>query len=193
MVLDAGLRRPRQGTLALPPATSARVSSFVAILGLIRARMLARPGRAAFIVVGLAIATAFTGSVAAEGTIAGDRAARSVLARLSPLERAIRLTTSDIVDPSTERHARGLLHSLQLRAPTEVVLLDPVRLSGVIGRPAAVERLGAWITTAPPRGACRASRCPVLVTGAALARMTLTAHGVRLTVHGRTRLRSAAP
>ena len=101
-----------------------------AILRLIRARARRRPGPVLFTVIGLTVATGFAGAVAAQSTIAGDRAARDVLRRLSPLERAVRITTSDVVGPSIESRARALLHTLGLRTQAEVALLNPVRLSG---------------------------------------------------------------
>lgn len=169
------------------------MSSVGAILGLVRARLRARPGRAGLTVLGLAVAVAFAGAVAAEGTVAGDHAAGDVLSALSPLDRTVRLTTSDVVTPAIQRQATGLLASLGLRTPIEVVLMNPVRLSGIVVRPAAVQRLSAWTTTPAPAAACRADRCPVLTAGSRLSRTTLEAPGVRFVVAGRTALRSAAP
>ncbi len=164
-----------------------------AILRLIRARARRRPGPVLFTVIGLTVATGFAGAVAAQSTIAGDRAARDVLRRLSPLERAVRITTSDVVGPSIESRARALLHTLGLRTQAEVALLNPVRLSGVVVRPAAIDPLGPWTTTRPPGGTCRPADCPVLLASGHVGPTSLTADGVRLSIAAHTALRSAAP
>ena len=164
-----------------------------AILRLIRARARRRPGPVLFTVIGLTVATGFAGAVAAQSTIAGDRAARDVLGGLSPLERAVRITTSDVVGPSIESRARALLRTLGLRTQAEVALLNPVRLSGVVVRPAAIDPLGPWTTTRPPGGTCRPADCPVLLASGHVGPTSLTADGVRLSIAARTALRSAAP
>ena len=84
-----------------------------------------------------------------------------------------------------------------------MVLLGPVRLSGVVVRPAAIAPLGRWLapgSAAPGSaavGLCTAASCPMLLAGGALpvrtTRATLAAAGVRVPVIGTTRLSSAAP
>ncbi len=169
------------------------MSRVAAILRLTRARARRRPGPAVFAVIGLAVATAFAGAVVAQSTIAGDRAAREVLRGLSPLDRAVRITTSDVVGPSLESRVRSLLAGLSLSTQAEVVLLNPVRLYGVVVRPAAISPLGRWVTARPSGAPCRPTGCPVLLASGSVGRDTLAAAGVRLSIAGRTTLRSAAP
>jgi hypothetical protein len=132
--------------------------------------------------------------VAAEATIAGDRAARESLAGLEPLQRAVTLIDQDPARPASDavdRHARALLAGLGLPAPTRPVLLNPVRLGGRVVRLAAIEPLGAW--AGRPPGRCRSRACPVLVAGGTVGPRTLRAPGVRIAIAGAGRLRSAAP
>ncbi len=169
-----------------------------AVLTLIAARAGRRGGRGLIHwllpVLGIALATAFAGAVAAESTIAGDQAARSSLNSLSPLDRAVRITWQGVVTPGVAAQARTTLRSLGLGAQTEVLLLWPVRLGGIVVRPAAIAPLSRWVSGAAP-GPCRASGCPMLLVGGTLPRSAgaLTTFGVRITVAGRGRLRSAAP
>jgi hypothetical protein len=134
---------------------------------------------------------AFACGVAAEATIAGDRAARESLARLDPLQRAVTLTQQGPASDVVDRHARNLLAGLGLPAPTRTVLLNPVRLSGRIVRLAAIEPLSAWAGRTP--GRCRPRACPVLVAGGTVGARTLRAPGVEIAIAGAGRLRSAAP
>ncbi len=183
-------------------------SSFRALaapLTLVAARARRRPGRWLLTALGVAVAAAFAGAVAAEGTIAGDQAARSMLAGSSPLERTIRVTWQGALTTAVRRQAQALLDGLGLRGQSEVVLLNPVRLSGIVVRPAAIDPLGPWIapsrtgtTNALATGpvtttSCRPAACPVLLAGANPGVRTLSAAGVRLTIAGATTLRSAAP
>ncbi len=171
---------------------------------LVLARARRRPGRWLLIVLGLALATAFAGAVAGESTIAGDQAARSVLAGLSPLDRAVRVTWQGPFTPAVERSARRVLRELGLGDQTKVVLLNPVRLGGVVVRPAAITPLAPWIepsgsvhaaATGAGRmpGPCRPSACPMLLAGPRAPGVALTAFGVRIPLAGPTQLRSAAP
>ncbi len=163
-------------------------------LTLIIARARRRPGRWLLIGLGIGLTVAFAGAVAAQGTIAGDQAARSVLLGLAPLDRAVRVTWQGPVSGSTREQATALLRSLGLAQQTEVDLLNPVRLDGIIVRPAAIEPLARWTTPpAPGLAPCGQASCPVLAVDASVGRATLTAAGVRLTVAGLTHLRSAAP
>jgi hypothetical protein len=153
------------------------MSGLGAITALVLARARRRPGRWLLMVVGLALATAFAGAVAAESTIAGNQAARSALAGLSPLSRTVRVTWQGVVTPSVERRARSLIGSLGIGVPTEVALLNPVRLNGIVVRPAAIDPLSAWVDSSARPGSCRAEACPMLLAGARLPVSTLTALG----------------
>jgi hypothetical protein len=146
---------------------------------------------------GIALATAFAGIVAAESTIAGEQAAHSVLAQLSPLERSVRVTWQGPITATVQRSARSLLRGLGFGSPTEVVLLNPVRLGGVVVRPAAITPLRGWLANpAVNPGPCRARNCPMILVGRVGARSlptSLAAPGVKVTIVGHGRLRSAAP
>ncbi len=186
---------------------------------LVLARVRRRPGRWLLTALGLALATAFAGAVAAESTIAGDQAARSVLDGLPPLARTVRVTWQGPITPGVARTARSLLRELGLGKQSEVVLLNPVRLGGVVVRPAAIDPLEEWIepgatskgatsagaaskgatskaagtgTTRVP-GPCRPSSCPVLLAGPRSPDTALSAYGVSLPIIGPTVLRSASP
>ncbi len=180
--------------------------ALTAPLSLVLARARRRPGRWLLTALGVAIAAAFAGAVVAEGTIAGDQAARSVLAGLAPLDRTVTVTWQGVVTAPVRREAQDLLARLGLDDRSEVVLLNPVRLSGIVVRPAAIEPLGPWIAAAAggapgaggtpeaggDTGPCAASSCPMLLAGGSVDQPVLSATGVRLTITGRTRLRSAA-
>lgn len=157
---------------------------------LVAARARRRPGRWLWPVLGLTLAVAFACGVAAEGTIAGDRAARAALGRLSPLQRAVTVTQQGPADAATDRRARALLAQLGLPAPARTVLLNPVRLSGQVVRLAAIDPLrGATGRSLAP---CRARSCPVLRVGGRVRGSALRAPGVRIAIVASGRLRSAA-
>jgi hypothetical protein len=158
-------------------------------------RALRRPGRWLIPALGIALAAAFAAVVATEGTIAGEQAARDVLTSLTPLQRAVRVVWQGVVTPTTEREANALFHSLGLPAPTQVVLLNPVRLDGVVVRPAAIAPLQPALTRGSPRppGPCVATSCPMLLVGGTTTSTDLSTQGARLTIVGRALLRSATP
>jgi hypothetical protein len=81
-----------------------------------------------------------------------------------------------------------------LGSPTEVVLMNPVRLGGVVVRPAAIAPLDRWLSGGAPArlGSCRPERCPMLLVGGPVP-STLAAIGVRIQVAGSSSLRSAVP
>jgi hypothetical protein len=167
-------------------------------LALARARR--RPWRALAPALGIALAAAFIGAVWAEGTIAGEQAARSALASLAPAQRAVTITWQGAATPTVDRQARSALTGLGLglggRGPiTTATLLNPVRLNGHVVRPAAIAPLTPWTTTgvrAP--GPCAATACPMLLDGTGIRPgETLGAPGVHLNVIGAAALRSAAP
>ena len=154
-----------------------------------------RPVRWLLPALGIALAAAFAIGVAAQSQVAGDQAARSVLDKASPLDREVRVTWQGPVTPSVAGQARALIRGLGLGSPTEVVLMNPVRLGGVVVRPAAIVPLAPWLTgSAVSRlGPCRPERCPMLLVGGGPVPSTLAAIGVRIQVAGSSSLRSAVP
>ena len=159
------------------------------------ARARRRPWRAVAPALGLALAAAFVGAVWAEGTIAGEQAARATLSSLTPAQRAVTITWQGAATPAVERRARAALSGLGLGPTTTVTLLNPVRLNGHVVRPAAIAPLRPWITAGVRSpGPCSAGGCPMLLDGTGIgAGRTLAAPGVRLAIVGTAALRSAAP
>ncbi|HEX6932072.1 MAG TPA: hypothetical protein VF162_08015, partial [Streptosporangiaceae bacterium] len=131
------------------------------------ARARRRPARWLLPMLGIALAAAFGAGVAAESQIAGDESARLVLDRASPLATEVRVTWQGAVTPGVADQARALLRELGLGSQTEVVLMNPVRLGGVVVRPAAIAPLGQWLpgTALGRLGPCRPERCPMLLAG----------------------------
>jgi hypothetical protein len=171
------------------------VRGLLAPLMLATARARRRPARWLLPALGIALTAAFAAGVAAESQIAGDMGARSVLDGTSQLDRAVRVTWQGAVSPSVADQARALLRGLDLGSQTEVVLMNPVRLQGVVVRPAAIAPLGRWLSGAPlgRLGPCRPERCPMLLVGGGPVPSTLAAIGVRIQVVGLAPLRSAVP
>jgi len=174
------------------------VRGWFAPLTLAAARGRRHPVRWALPALGIALAAAFAIAVAAQSQIAGDQAARSVLDKASPLANEVRITWQGPVSPSVADQARALLRGIGLGSPTQVVLMNPVRLSGVVVRPAAIAPLGGWLSgNAPTRpgslGPCRPEHCPMLLIGGGRVPSTLAAIGVRIQVAGVSSLRSAVP
>ena len=182
--------------------------STAAPLILVAARLRRRPGRFGLPVLGIALAAAFACAVAAESVIAGDRGARSVLTALDSSQRSVRVGWDGPAGPGVDRRARALLRGLGLPAPTRVVLLSPVRLDGVVVRPAAISPLAPWVSNRREHGrgradrpglspgalgACRPRDCPVLAAGGVVHRRVLSAPGVTLRIVGTGTLRSVAP
>src|ERR1700750_1455722 len=162
------------------------------------ARGRGRPVRWLLPALGIALAAAFAIGVAAQSQVAGDQAARSVLDKASPLDQEVRVTWQGPVTPSVAAQARALIRGLGLGSPTEVVLMNPVRLGGVVVRPAAIAPLDRWLSGAAPAslrslGPCRPERCPMLLVGGGSVPSTLAAIGVRIQVAGSSSLRSAVP
>ncbi|HUE26489.1 MAG TPA: hypothetical protein VMP89_06915, partial [Solirubrobacteraceae bacterium] len=164
-------------------------------LSLVGARARRRPGRWLPMALGIALAAAFLAGVAAEGTVAADQGARAVLAGLSPLQRTVRVTWQGPVTPAVAPAARRLLSGLGLGAQTQVVLLGPVRLGGVIVRPAAIDPLTRWLPGAATLrlGRCAAASCPMLEAGGGAVSPTLVTAGARITVSRASPLASAVP
>ena len=157
-----------------------------------------RPARWLLPALGIALAAAFVAGVAAQAHVAGDQSARSVLAGVSPLDSQVRVTWQGPVSPGVSDQAQTLLRGLGLGSPTEVLLMNPVRLGGVVVRPAAIAGLGQWLPGPLPGrlGPCRPGGCPMLLVGGGpppRVPSTLTAIGVRIQVVGSSPLRSAVP
>jgi hypothetical protein len=154
-----------------------------------------RPARWLLPALGIALAAAFVAGVAAQAQVAGDQSARSVLAGVSPLDSQVRVTWQGPVSPGVTDQAQALLRGLGLGSPTEVLLMNPVRLGGVVVRPAAIAGLGQWLPGPLPGrlGPCRPERCPMLLVGGGPVPSALTAIGVRIQVVGSSPLRSAVP
>src|ERR1700726_659638 len=121
------------------------VRAWLAPLMLAAARGRRRPARWLLPALGIALAAAFVAGVAAQSQIAGDQSARSVLAGVSPLDSQVRVTWQGPVSPGVTNQALALLRGLGLGSPTEVLLMNPVRLDGGVVRPAAVGSLGRWL------------------------------------------------
>jgi hypothetical protein len=162
---------------------------------LVAARGRRRPVRWLLPALGMALAAAFAAGVAAQSQIAGDQSARSVLGGASPLDSQARVTWPGPVSPSVTDQAQALLRGLGLGSPTEVLLMNPVRLDGVVVRPAAIAQLGRWLpgSLAGRLGPCRPGLCPMLLVGGGQVPSALTAIGVHIQVVGSSPLRSAVP
>jgi hypothetical protein len=171
------------------------VRGYAAPLRLAAARVRRRPGRWVLPALGIALAAAFAGGVAAEGQIAADHAARAALAGVAPADRAVRLTWNGTFTPAIDRQARALMSGFGLSVKTEAVLLQPVRLGGLVVHPAAVAPLDRWVTPAVARrlGPCRPSDCPMLLAGPGHVPSELRTYGVRIRVVGSVPLSSAVP
>ena len=178
------------------PLPSVRGLSAPLLLAAARGRR--RPGRWLLPALGIALAVAFAAGVAAESQVAGDQSARSVLGSTSPLDSEVRVTWQGAISPGVPDQARALLRGLGLGSQTEVVLMNPVRLDGVVVRPAAIAPLGQWLpgvagTALGRLGPCRPERCPMLLAGGGPVPSTLAAIGVRVQVVGSASLRSPVP
>jgi hypothetical protein len=171
------------------------VRALTAPLILVAARARRRPAHLLLPALGVALAVAFAGGVAAEAVIAGDQSARAVLSGLAPADRTVRITWQGVVTPDVARQARNALRNVGIRTTTDVALLNPVRLSGIVVRPAAIAPLGRWLGARAP-GPCGADDCPMLMAGAPpglAAGRVLSAPGIRIHIAGSVRLTSAVP
>src|SRR5258708_33266304 len=157
-----------------------------------------RPARWWLPALGIALAAAFAAGVAAQSQIAGDQSARSVLGGASPLDSQVRVTWPGPVSPGVTDQAQALLRGLGLGSLTEVLLMNPVRLGGVVGRPAAIAQLGRWLPGPWPGrlGPCRPQRCPMLLVRRGpppQVPSTLAAIGATIQVLSSSPPRSAVP
>jgi hypothetical protein len=171
---------------------------WLAPLILVIARGRRRPARWLLPALGIALAAAFAVGVAAESQIAGDQSARSVLDAASPLDSQVRVVWQGPVRPGVANQAQALLRGLGLGSPTEALLLNGVRVGGIVVRPAAIAQLGRWVSGPWPGrlGPCRPQRCPMLLVGGGPAPKVpsaLTTFGVNIEVVGSSPLRSAVP
>ncbi len=164
-------------------------------LMLVAARARRRPGRWLLAALGIACAAAFAGSIATAAIVTADHSARRALAAVSPLARSVRVTWGGVVTPTVERQARGLLAAPGLGPTSEVLLMQPVRLGGVVVRPAAVAPLARWLGTGAARAVarCRPADCPMLLAGGGRVPAILTTEGARIRIVGTVPLRSAVP
>lgn len=176
-------------------ASLSRVTALLAPLSVVAARARHRPGHWIWPMLGLALSVAFGGAVAAEAVVSADQAARTSLRGISPLERSVRITWQGPATQPAALQATAALRGLGLRNQTEVTLLDPVRLSGVIVRPAAIAPLERWLPgpAVPGLQSCRTPSCPVLLAGGGPVPARLRAAGVNLDVVGQEDLRSDVP
>ena len=154
-----------------------------------------RPARWLLPALGIALAAAFAATVAAQAQVAGDQSARSVLRNAAPAGSEVRVIWSGPVTPTVAEQATTLVGGLGLGSPAEVLLLNQVRLGGVVLRPAAIAPLGRWLsgTSLSRLGPCRPSLCPMLLVGGGSVPSTLTAAGVHIQVVGQASLRSPVP
>ena len=179
-------------------SAAAGLRGWFAPLVLVIARGRRRPGRWLLPAVGIALAAAFAVGVAAEAQIAGDQSARSVLGAASPLDTQVRVVWQGPVTPGVAARARALLRGLGLGTPTETLLLNGVRVGGIVVRPAAITQPGRWVSGPWPArlGPCRLQRCPMLLVGGGPAPKvpsSLATLGVSIEVVGSSPLRSAVP
>src|SRR3984893_5414054 len=176
------------------------VRGLSAPLMLAAARGRRRPARWLLPALGMALAAAFAAGVAGQGPIPGDQSAPAGRGGAAPLDSGVRVTWQGPVTPSVREQAQALLHGLGLGSPTQVLLMNPVRLGGVVVRPAAISQLGRWLPGPLPGqlgpgqlGPCRPEHCPMLLVGGGPVPPSLTAFGVRIQVVGSSPLRSAVP
>jgi hypothetical protein len=138
----------------------------------------------------LAVVVGAAGALASESVILADQGSRAQLSGLGAIDRAVRLVWEGPLTPYAVRTADRVFARLGIRRPTEVLLLNPVRLSDAIVHPVAVDPLGRWLPgSATGRlGRCRPADCPVLQGSPGRVPRTLSAAGVRMRVVGRVAL-----
>jgi hypothetical protein len=134
----------------------------------------------------LAVVVGFAGAAVSESVIVGDQAARRMLKALNPIDRAIRLVWEGPLTPYGAHVANSVFSRLGVKAPTRLLLLNPVRLSDTIVHPVAIEPLRRWLpASAIARlGPCRTLDCPMLQGSPGRIPATLSAAGVGLRIVG---------
>ena len=165
-----------------------------AALGLRRA--VRRPGRWLGVALGVALAAALLWGAGAEGTIAGDRAARGVLAHVGPGESRALLTWNGGAGPAVDREARGALRAMGAGRAGRGLLMAATRVGGVPVRLAAVAPLAPALRLLdgrPARGACLPRRCEVVRLAGSVPPPRLADRGVTLVVTGRAALTDPRP
>ncbi|HSO97611.1 MAG TPA: hypothetical protein VLP43_01560 [Solirubrobacteraceae bacterium] len=163
-----------------------------AVAMLIAAQARRWPARWLLPAFGIALAAGFAGTVRIEATVAATQSARTVLDRLGPLDRVVRVNWPGDVTPAVQTQALAALHGARLGSASQALVLNPVRLNGELVRPAAITPLARWAAPAP-HDLCHPRVCPMRLVDRVLRRTTLTTFGVRIEVRGRTGLASPAP
>lgn len=142
----------------------------------------------------LSVVVGFAGALASESLIVADHGARQALRDLPSTDRAVRLVWEGPLTRYGVGTADRVFSRLGVRHPTQVLLLNPVRLSDVIVHPVGISPLRRWLAPSASAiarlGPCRAQDCPVLLAGRARVPDILAAAGVRLRVVGRVDLSS---
>jgi hypothetical protein len=138
----------------------------------------------------LALVFGFAGALASESVIVGDQGARATLRALAPTDRALRLVWEGPVSPYASRTASRLFASLGVQRPTELLLLNPVRLSQAIVHPVAIAPAGHWLPARAMRrlGPCRPNDCPVLQGSPGRVPRVMATAGVRMRAVGQVAL-----
>lgn len=174
-----------------------RGAGAAAALGVRRAAQ--QPARWLAVAAAVALAAALLWGVGAEGTIAGDRAARAVLARLPPAQRRALLTWNGGAGVAVDREAREALRAMGAGPVSRGLLTGATRVGGAGGVPI---RLAALAPLAPAvrilsgraaRGPCRPARCEVLRLAGPAPPRRLAERGLTLVVTGRAALTDPGP
>jgi hypothetical protein len=138
----------------------------------------------------LALVVGFAGAAVSESVIVGDQSARAMLRRLDPVDRGVRLVWEGPLTAYGRRTANTVFTRFGVSRPTRVLLLNPVRLSGVVVHPVAISPLNRWLPASAIQklGPCQAQQCNVLQASPGHVPPTLAAAGVRIQVVGRAAL-----
>ncbi len=172
------------------------------MLLLAAARARHAPGRWALAAAGIGVAVGLLGAATGGGGVAGERAARALVAALPAPERTVRVTWNGGLPPGVEARGRATLRALAPGAQTSsVLLLATVLQQPRPGRPrsvvqlAAIRPLGRWVRLAAGRlpRSCTAKRCEVLALGGPRAPAVLERDRTRFVTVGRGTLRSTVP
>ena len=182
------------------PASILRALFAPVALGVARAR--SAPSRWALPALGIALATALLISAAGGGAVAGERAADDAVTRLTPAERAIRLTWSGGTSQQVDTRAVAALRRMTPAAQTRSLLYLTTSVQRpVAGRPrqsaqlAAIAPLSRWVRLTSGRlpRTCTPRRCEVLAAGGGHVAETVVRSDTRLITVGTATLRSTVP